>query len=60
MTSDDALTPPAPTAPADDMTVARLQDQIDDLIATVETHQRLFESLRAAGLLPSVDAPAHD
>jgi len=60
MTSDDARTP----APDDDLsvTVAGLQDQIDDLTAILETHQRLFETLRAAGLLPAAAAtePAHD
>jgi hypothetical protein len=29
-----------------------LQQQIDDLTATLESHQRLFEQLRAAGVLP--------
>jgi len=29
-----------------------LQDQVDDLTATLEAHQRMFELLRAAGLLP--------
>lgn len=33
--------------------VAGLQSQIDDLTATLEYHQRLFESLRARGLLPT-------
>ena len=33
-------------------TVARLQDQIDDLTAVLESHQQLFEALRAAGALP--------
>jgi len=31
---------------------AGLQQQIDDLTATLESHQRLFEALRAAGVLP--------
>ena len=32
-----------------------LQDQVDDLTATLESHQRLFERLRSAGLLPPDD-----
>lgn len=32
-------------------TLSRLQDQIDDLTLTLEAHQRMFELLRAAGLL---------
>lgn len=35
--------------------VADLQDQVTDLTATLETHQRLFERLRRDGLLPSDD-----
>jgi hypothetical protein len=32
--------------------VDRLQTQINDLTEVLEAHQRLFERLRAAGLLP--------
>ena len=35
--------------------LSALQDQVDDLTATVEVHQRLFELLYAAGLLPRHD-----
>ncbi len=35
-----------------DEVVAGLQDQIDALTSTVESHQLLFERLRAQGLLP--------
>jgi hypothetical protein len=38
-------------------TAERLQQQIDDLTATVESHQLLFERLRAAGLLPGDGEP---
>jgi hypothetical protein len=34
-----------------DTVAVGLQAQIDDLTATVEHHQRLFETLRAQGLL---------
>ena len=33
-----------------------LQDQIDDLTASVEAHQLLFERLRATGVLRGDDA----
>jgi hypothetical protein len=36
-------------------TVALMQDQIDALTATVEAHQRLFERLASAGVLPAPD-----
>lgn len=32
-----------------------LQNQVDDLTATLEVHQHMFELLRAAGLLPQHD-----
>ncbi|WP_330441315.1 hypothetical protein OHB44_33270 (plasmid) [Micromonospora sp. NBC_00821] len=32
-------------------TIAGLQDQIDQLTSTLEYHQRLFERLRAQGVL---------
>jgi hypothetical protein len=35
--------------------VAGLQDQIDALTSTLEAHQRLFERLRAQGLLTDAD-----
>jgi len=40
--------------------LAGLQDQVTDLTGVLEDHQRLFERLRAGGLLPSDDdgAPA--
>lgn len=37
---------------------AGLQEQIDDLTATVEAHQRLFERLRSAGVLRADGEPA--
>lgn len=36
-----------------------LQGQIEDLTATLEAHQRMFELLRAAGLLPQHDDGRH-
>ncbi len=39
--------------------VSALQDQVDDLTATLESHQRMFERLRAAGLLPADDDGRH-
>ncbi|MBW4700330.1 hypothetical protein ACH5AJ_35075 [Streptomyces rochei] len=53
--ADDAAVPMAAPDSADlpDGLAAGLQSQIDDLTATLEHHQRLFESLRARGLLPT-------
>jgi flagellar biosynthesis chaperone FliJ len=34
-----------------DKAIAALQDQIDQLTSTLEHHQRLFERLRAQGVL---------
>ncbi len=46
----DEATQPAPPRTADS-TIAALQDQIDQLTSTLEYHQRLFERLRAQGVL---------
>ncbi len=43
------------TTPDTAAALAALQDQVDDLTAAVEAHQRVFEQLRAAGLLPQHD-----
>ncbi|AEB48014.1 hypothetical protein VAB18032_30254 (plasmid) [Micromonospora maris AB-18-032] len=43
--------PDAESLPDD--VAAGLQSQIDDLTAVLEHHQRLFESLRTRGLLPT-------
>ncbi|MGC5334859.1 hypothetical protein [Micromonospora sp. DT62] len=53
--ADDAAVPmAAPDAEGlPDTVAAGLQSQIDDLTAALEHHQRLFESLRAHGLLPT-------
>ena len=53
--ADDAAAPmAAPDAESlPDNVAAGLQSQIDDLTAVLEHHQRLFESLRARGLLPT-------
>ncbi|MBQ1076426.1 hypothetical protein KBX06_25195 [Micromonospora sp. C31] len=52
--ADDAAVPMAADAEGlPDTVAAGLQSQIDDLTATLEHHQRLFESLRARGLLPT-------
>ena len=40
-------------------TLTALQDQVDDLTATLEVHQRMFELLRATGLLPQLDDVGH-
>ena len=42
-------------APDTAATLTALQNQVDDLTATLEAHQRMFELLRAAGLLPQHD-----
>lgn len=56
---------PHSAAPTDDgaeqamaAAVAGLQDQVTDLTGVLETHQRLFERLRTAGLLPADPGPA--
>lgn len=43
--------------PADDLVavISGLQDQIDDLTATLEHHQRILEWARRSGLLPADD-----
>ncbi|MEV0005872.1 hypothetical protein AB0H28_26805 [Micromonospora sp. NPDC050980] len=48
--TDEAAQPAPRTV---DSTIAGLQDQIDQLTSTLEHHQRLFERLRAQGLLAS-------
>ncbi|MFY1621582.1 hypothetical protein ACN268_00090 [Micromonospora sp. WMMD735] len=47
--TDEAAQPAPPRTV--DSTIAGLQDQIDQLTSTLEHHQRLFERLRAQGLL---------
>jgi hypothetical protein len=49
----------ADAAPDTAATLSALQDQVDDLTATLEAHQRMFEVLRAAGLLPPHDDGRH-
>ena len=46
---------PMATAPDPAASITELQAQIDDLTATLEAHQRMFELLRASGLLPQHD-----
>ena len=43
--------------PTDDLVavIVGLQDQIDDLTATLEYHQRILEWARRSGLLPADD-----
>ncbi|WP_091094464.1 hypothetical protein [Micromonospora citrea] len=47
--TDEAAQPAPPRTM--DSTIASLQDQIDQLTSTLEHHQRLFERLRAQGVL---------
>lgn len=47
--TDEAAQPALPRTV--DSTIAGLQDQIDQLTSTLEHHQRLFERLRAQGVL---------
>lgn len=53
--ADDAAAPMAAPDAEDlpDGVAAGLQAQIDDLTNVLEQHQRLFEVLRAQGLLPT-------
>ncbi|WP_148272434.1 hypothetical protein [Micromonospora maris] len=54
MADDAAVSMAAPDAESlPDDVAAGLQSQIDDLTAVLEHHQRLFESLRTRGLLPT-------
>lgn len=48
-TSEDARTPEPDHR---DETQARMQAQIDDLAATLRSHQRIFEAMFASGQLP--------
>jgi hypothetical protein len=56
MTDAPESTDPAPDTAA---TLNALQDQVDDLTATLEAHQHMFELLRASGLLPQHDDGRH-
>lgn len=42
----------APSEPDIHAALGALQDQIDAIVGVLGDHQRVFEALRAAGLLP--------
>ncbi|MFI2667607.1 hypothetical protein [Micromonospora carbonacea] len=43
-----------------DAALAGLQEQIDAIMRVLGDHQRVFEALRAAGLLPDGDGAGQD